>query len=215
MRTGAAQENWDRPWKNNSASRFTKKSWGHIRIMKQLAPYLKPGQSVLDAGCGSGFFSDYFLSMGCVVYSLDHSESALALTRRETNNRCEAYLKEDLLAPDLGSRYDERFDFIFTAGLFESLPEKDRFSILKNFKRMKTPVGIVGTFVLNQDALWKPPPSETTAAPAKPFTKKELLDLHAGMDVIETGGLNVLPFALSPERLLGSKSGMFLYCFAR
>ena len=49
----------------------------------------------------------------------------------------------------------------------------------------------------------------------KPFRREALLDLHGGLEIVERGGLNVLPFRLSPERALGPRFGMLLYVMAR
>ena len=91
------KENWDKFWNAETTTRFTKQSWSKIRIMQTLDPFLRPEMNVLDAGSGSGFFSNYFLSKGCRVWSLDYSEASLAITRKSTSNQCQDYLRADLL----------------------------------------------------------------------------------------------------------------------
>lgn len=216
MSAQTREENWDQFWKLNTDSRFTKKSWSKNRIMTVLKKHLKPGLTVLDAGSGSGFFSNFFLSEGCSVYSLDYSQDALAITRKQTEGRCEAYLKENLLDEGFGSRYQGKFDLIFTDGLFEHFSTKDQRTILNNFRRSKKTAGLITTFVPNRYSWWEiVRPLVMPGIHEIPFTRKSLLQLHADMEVVESGGLNVLPFAFSPDRLLGKNLGMILYCFAK
>lgn len=216
MRIQTETQNWNHFWSNNKESRFTKKSWSKIRIMKQLDPFLKPGLCVLDAGSGSGFFSNYFLSRDCIVYSLDYSEDALAITRRQTHGCCADYLNENLLDSEFGTRYERQFDLIFTDGLFEHFKPEDQTIILNNFKKAKKKEGIIATFVPNRYSWWEVVrPWVMPGIHEEPFTRKTLLELHKGMDKVKTGGLNTLPVPLSPDRLLGPNFGMILYCFAR
>ena len=44
-------------------------------------------RTFLDAGCGSGFFSAWFIARGCRTYSLDYSEEALEMARKATDGR--------------------------------------------------------------------------------------------------------------------------------
>lgn len=216
MRVQTETKNWNNFWQSNVNSRFTKKSWSKIRIMAQLDFFLKPDFSVLDAGSGSGFFSNYFLSKGCKVYSLDYSEDALSITRRLTSNRCAAYLKENLLDPQFGRRYKERFDLVFTDGLFEHFTQQDQLTILNNFREAKKAEGIIATFVPNKYSWWEVVrPLVMPGIHEEPFTRRTLLELHKGMNLIKTGGLNVLPTAVSPDHVFGANFGMILYCIAR
>jgi SAM-dependent methyltransferase len=89
---------WDSFWAA-SGTAFQKECWSKKRITAILDKYVFSGAVTFDAGCGSGFFSAYFLSKGCVVDSLDSSENALAMTRNNTSGRCRAYIKADLLGP--------------------------------------------------------------------------------------------------------------------
>lgn len=216
MKPETKKENWDHFWKQNARSRFSRVSWSKIRMMKLLDGFVKPGMNVLDAGCGSGFFSQYFLSKGCAVYTLDYSEEALEVAKQTTQNASKAYLKENLLDPAFGDRYQGRFDLIFTDGLFEHFSAEDQRIIIKNFDLAKKTDGIVTTFVPNLFSWWEiVRPLVMPGIHEKPFTAASLLALHQGMEIVARGGLNVLPIAPSPERLLGSHLGMLLYCFAR
>lgn len=210
------EKNWDYFWKLNTDSRFTKKSWSKIRMMRLLDSVTKEGMNVLDAGSGSGFFSNYFISKGCNVYSLDYSEDALNITKRLTNNKSAAYLKEDLLDSGFGDRYANKFDIIFSDGLFEHFKPEDQQKIMDNFKKVKKIDGIITTFVPNKYSWWEIiRPLVMPGIKEDPFTLKKLSELHSALSPVKKGGINALPFAVSPEKLLASKIGMILYIFAK
>ncbi len=215
-KTQTKKENWDHFWQHNAQSRFTQKSWSKIRIMRLLDQELKPGMNVLDAGCGSGFFSQYFISRGGKVYTLDYSQEALDIARRLTQDKSQAYLKENLLDPVFGDRHRGTFDLIFTDGLFEHFSEADQTRIMDNFKRAKKKSGLVATFVPNRYSWWEIiRPMVMPGIHEIPFTPGKLLRLHEGMQIVKTGGINVLPFAFSPDEAWGARLGMLLYCFTR
>jgi cyclopropane fatty-acyl-phospholipid synthase-like methyltransferase len=216
MRIQTEKENWDQFWTSNTESRFTKKSWSKIRIMALLDEILKPGMKVLDAGCGSGFFSQYFITRDCEVYTLDYSDSALEVAKKKTANKSKAYLKENLLASDFGLRYANTFDIIFTDGLFEHFTKEDQDKILNNFKASKKNTGIITTFVPNKYSWWEIiRPLVMPGIHEEAFTLKQLKELHHGLEILKEGGINVLPMRFSPDRSLGSALGMIVYCFAR
>lgn len=209
-------ENWDGFWAHNTGSRYTRKSWSKIRMMHVLKPFTKPGLKVLDAGCGSGFFSGFFLSEGCEVTALDYSDQALGIVRRTTEGKCREYLKEDLLDPEWGRRHASQFDLIFTDGLFEHFSSQDQQKILAHFKEAKTKDGLIATFVPNRFSWWEiVRPFVMPGIHEEPFTPRSLRQMHREFILIKSGGLNVLPWALSPEGLLGNAFGMILYCIAR
>lgn len=210
------EENWDNYWGANTDSRFTKRSWSKTRMMNLLDSVVKEGMDVLDAGSGSGFFSNYFIKKGCNVYSLDYSEDALNITKRLTQNKSKAYLKEDLLDPDFGKRYAKKFDLVFSDGLFEHFGKDDQVKIMSNFRAVKKDDGIITTFVPNKYSWWEVVrPFFMPGIKEDPFTMGRLLTLHGGMEVVKKGGLNTLPLAVSPDKILGSRVGMILFNFAR
>lgn len=210
------EKNWNNFWRDNINSRFTRKSWSKIRMMTLLDKIVRKEMDILDAGSGSGFFSNYFISKGCNVYALDYSGDALEITKRLTNNKARAYLKEDLLDKSFGKRYKKKFDIIFTDGLFEHLASNDQKVIMDNFKKAKKDDGIVTTFVPNKYSWWEViRPMFMPGIKEDPFTLGRLVKLHKDLVIFKKGGINVLPIFLSPDNLLGSKLGMILFVFAK
>ena len=185
--------------------------------MKILERYVAPGMEVLDAGCGSGFFSNYFILKECKVYSLDYSEDALNLARRMTNDKSFKYLDIDLLNDDLPLEFKSRFDLIFTDGLFEHFIKQEQEQIMETFIKIKKDKGIVVTIVPNKYTFWTfVRPFFMPGIKEKPFslTDLETFVRKLGQDIIESGGISVLPVRHSPE-FLGRKVGMLVYVISR
>lgn len=211
----ATEDNWDSFWNRNQNSRSTKVSWSKRRIMSILSRYLEPGSVVLDAGCGSGFFSKFFIDQGAKTYTLDYSADALAIAERLTDGRAEAYLKEDLFSQDFVNSYAGSFDLIFTDGLLEHFSLDQQRQLIANFTALKRDSGVIVTFVPHLYSWWTVVrPILMPEIDEVPFTTERLLDVHGSLDILEQGGINVLPIGLSPEGL-GPKCGMLLYCIAR
>ena len=210
-------ENWNRYWSLGQTKRFTKVSWSKRRIMNVLVPYLKKNGRALDAGCGSGFFSNYFSQQGMKTTALDYSSEALALARRQSGNRIEAAQK-DLLNDDLASAFGQSFDLIFSDGLLEHFSSLDQDKIMRNLLKVLAPGGILVTFVPNRWSPWELiRPLYMPGIEEKPFVLADLIALNNrnGFKVREQGGVNTFPFALSPDRLVGRLFGMLLYTVAQ
>lgn len=209
-----SQRLWDVFWKRRNVRGI--ESWAKRRIVRILSGYVRPGFNVLDAGCGTGFFSSYFISQGCDVYSMDYSEEALSIAKRLTENRCRAYIKSTILDAKILSSNGQGFDIIFTDGLLEhySIDGQDR--IITNMKGLKREGGYIINFVPNRFSIWSIVRPFYMRIKERPFVMGDLLGLHKrnGLNVIAYGGINVLPFMVSPERLLGRSAGMLLYCIA-
>lgn len=211
------RKEWEIFWNAKQNSQFTKISWSKIRIMRILDKYVIKGMTALDAGSGSGFFSNYFVSKGCKAYSLDYSKKALEITKRITRDKSFKYLNRDLLDVNLGSEFKNMFDLIFTDGLFEHFASKKREQIMGNFLAMKRREGIIITFVPNKYSFWRLiKPIFMGRIEEKPFTLKELTLLvrNTGQKIIENSGINVLPIKYSPE-ILGKDIGMLIYTVSK
>ena len=212
------QTSWNKFWQQNVDSRFTSVSWSKRRIMETLHPYLASGLVVLDAGSGSGFFSQFFITQGCETYSLDYSEQALAITRERTSNQSTAYLCRNLLDKTFADDFSEVFDLVFSDGLFEHFSSTDQNRIFDHFKIVTKPGGAIATFVPNKYSFWTLiRPLFMPGITEKPFTLGELKTLYAGnkCSVVEAGGINVFPIRYSPDVSIGSKFGMLVYAIGR
>lgn len=210
------KSDWDGFWDNAEGGQFTRISWSKRRMEKLLSPHLVRNGRVLDAGCGSGYFSALFLSRGCRVSTLDASPEALEIARRATRGGAEEYLQEDLLDSSFAARHGERFDLVFTDGLFEHFVPSDQKRIMDNLVSSLKVGGVIATFVPNALSWW------TVVRPLfmrgiyeRPFRRAALRRLHDGLAPVGEGGLSVLPFRFSPERLLGGRFGMLLFHLAR
>lgn len=216
-RRGKMQKEWNKFWSGKQNSQIKNPSWSKRRIMNILDKYIDKDMTILDAGCGSGFFSNYFISKGCKVYSLDYSEKALEIARKVTQSKAFEYLKRDLLDEDLAHEFENTFDLIFTDGLFEHFSKEEQEKILKAFITMKKKDGLIVTFVPNRYSFWTfIRPIFMHGIKEKPFTLRELTSFIEGLEqkVIEKGGINVLPVKYSPE-FLGEGIGMLVYVVSR
>lgn len=204
---------WDSFWQNSVLTE--KPSWSKRRICRILQNQIRPGMRVLDAGSGSGFFSAWFLKQDCRTTALDFSESALELTRRTTQGMCGAYIKDDITDSEMPGRMAQKFDIIFSDGLFEHFEPEKQDAIVKNMAHLLEPGGLIVTFVPN---LWTPwtllRPFLMKGIDEKPFTIGSLRELYErnSFRITSCGGINCLPIKYSPDSLLGSRFGMLVYC---
>ena len=210
-------QDWDHFWALDETKQFTKISWSKRRIISTIAPHLKKGSTVLDAGCGSGFFSKYFIERGLKTISLDYSQQALDITQKMTQGKGEI-VRADLLSDDLRVKLNCRVDGIFTDGLLEHFPLVDQDRILNNFISVLNPQGIIITFVPNRFSPWELiRPLYMPGIEETPFTFSQLLKLNKRhhLKILDQGGVNTFPFAFSPDRLFGKNFGMLLYSIAQ
>ncbi|HBG62551.1 MAG: hypothetical protein A2Y03_08125 [Omnitrophica WOR_2 bacterium GWF2_38_59] len=211
------ENDWDNFWKLDSAKRFTRTSWSKKRICRILDLFVGKDKKVLDAGCGSGFFSKYFCDKGAKVFSLDYSDEALQIAKRITNGKTEV-LKKDLLSPNISADIHEKFDLIFTDGLFEHFSSGEQDIIFNNLFSMISSEGVIVTFVPNKFSPWELiRPFYMPGIKEAPFVLSGLVELNErnGAKIIYKGGLNVFPFALSPDNLFGHLFGMLLFTIAK
>jgi SAM-dependent methyltransferase len=73
---------------------------------------MSPGSSLIDIGCGNGFYTQIFQSLGLRVTGLDRSEKAIAYCRAKYGEACE-WLCEDAFAMSRSEAFDNAFCFWF------------------------------------------------------------------------------------------------------
>ena len=145
---------------------------------------------------------------------MDYSEEALSTTKRITDNKCKMYVKGDILDREGLSNIGKRFDVIFTDGLLEHYSAEEQDRIIQNLKFIKKENGCMINFAPNRFSLWSLVRPFLMRIQESPFTMSGFLSLHArnNLKLIAHGGISVLPFHISPEKLLGRRFGMLLYC---
>jgi SAM-dependent methyltransferase len=195
------KEKWENYWKDKKVKVSSNKK----RVIEILDRYAHKNK-VLDAGCGSGFFSNYFAKKGCKVISLDYSKEALKLTRH-------LYPKIRIIKGDMlhAPFKNESFDLIFSDGLLEHY--KNPIPILTKFGKILKLKGIIATFVPNKFSYWiLIKPFKFKEIEEFRFSLKKLIELHEkiGFKVIESGGIGVFPSDVSPE-FLGKYIGRIIY----
>ncbi|MBF0521702.1 MAG: class I SAM-dependent methyltransferase [Candidatus Omnitrophica bacterium] len=208
---------WNRFWSLDQTKKFTQVSWSKRRMIKILSSYLKPEHKVLDAGCGSGFFSKYFCDQNMQVYSLDYSQEALRIAEVLTSGKAKT-MQKDLLNDPLQKDLNVRFDVIFSDGLLEHFSNKDQDKIIGNLKSVLAENGYLITFVPNKWSPWQwIRPFFMPGIQENPFAMKELADVNVrnGLVVINQGGINMFPFCFSPDKILGEYFGMLLFTVSK
>lgn len=206
---------WNSFWKQDHVHK--KMSWSKKRIIRILKLYLKKSGTVLDAGCGSGFFSKFFCDQNQQTVSLDYSQEALSIAKEMTGGRARL-IQADLLKEGMSANIKERFDLIFSDGLFEHFNQGQQARIMNNFSELLKDDGVVITFVPNQWSPWQIiRPFYMPGIKEEPFVLSQLVKIHekAGLKIIQKGGINTVPFVVSPDRLLGYWLGMILFVVAR
>ena len=214
------EEGWNPFWESESKEKIQNPRPRQKRAINVLDMYVRRGMTVCDAGCGSGFYSWYFLSKGCRVYCIDYSEKAIEHTKYTTQGRAERYLERSLLDNNLVSELRNTFDLIFTDGLIEHFSNIEQKKLMGNLVAMKKETGIMVTFVPNILTYWEPIRRIFLHTPEvweKAFTMRRstLLIKQSGQKIIEKGGVQVLPLNKYSPEILARWIGSSIYVVSR
>lgn len=119
---------------------------------------------------------------------------------------------------DLSKIVSDKFDLIFSDGLLEHFSPTDQDKIVTNLSGVLASDGVLVTFVPNRWSPWELiRPFFMPGIEEDPFVLSQLIDLNErnGLKPLTSGGLNTVPFAFSPDGLLGSMWGMLLYTISK
>lgn len=109
---------------------------------------LRPGMSILDAGCGVGQWTDYLLKRGFRVTSVDSSKEMLMAARREFS--AGNFMKMDIRSLRFD---DESFDGILAALVLIHFDKTDIPQVIREFKRLLRRNGAICISVWDIDPL--------------------------------------------------------------
>ncbi len=117
---------------------------------------IRPGQKILDAGCGHGEYSVFALASGARVWAFDYSSGMTQCTRARIE--CEghsavAVTKDSVLDIPYG---DGMFDTIFCLAVLDHLSGPDRNRAMQELNRVLKPNGTLYIDVPNRFAFhWR------------------------------------------------------------
>jgi ubiquinone/menaquinone biosynthesis C-methylase UbiE len=130
----------------NYSELIEKAGWWAPRVVSSfLKPYLKPGDKILDAGCGDGYAS-LNITDECEVYGFDLSEKMIEAARKRN-------MKEVILH-DADNNFPYKsnsFDAAIALGFFEFIANVH--FTLSELKRVVKPSGYILVTVEDFDAL--------------------------------------------------------------
>ena len=171
------------------------------------------GKTVLDVGCGLGFFSERLANRGAVVTACDLGPGLVERTRQRAG--CRAVVADALeLTRDFGL---DRFDVVVSSECIEHTPDPDR--ALRQMMAVLRPGGYLS--VSTPNVVWWPVVRLATAVGARPFEGLENFSSWrslrraiegAGGLVLREQGLHLFPFQLGLESL-SRWSDRHLQCF--
>ena len=95
------------------------------------------GLRVLDAGCGSGHYAEYFLNAGAAVVAIDVTPQFVEIASRHLGNRA-TVIHHDLSEP-LAFAKDDTFDLVFSNLVLDHIAEWE--PIFSEFHRVLRPHG--------------------------------------------------------------------------
>ena len=107
------------------------------RRVKMLTAHLRPGQKVLELGCGTGFFTKSLANTGAQVTAIDISPDLLAVARAECAAENVTFEVQNAYAMTYGA---EVFDSVVGSSVLHHL-EVD--AALKEIQRVLKPGGLV------------------------------------------------------------------------
>jgi methionine biosynthesis protein MetW len=102
--------------------------------LAKMLSHIRPGQRVLDVGCGAGRLARHLTALGAEVVGVERHPEAAALARAH----CARVVEKDLNEPDLLAP-DERFDVLVFADVLEHLVHPE--ALLRNVARNLAPDG--------------------------------------------------------------------------
>jgi ubiquinone/menaquinone biosynthesis C-methylase UbiE len=122
------------------AEQFANEYWDYAtpydKDLNKFLSYLPKGAKVLDAGCGTGDSTAYFLSKGFRVEGVDASPEMLAVARKKVPKGKFRLMDIRALKYKPGT-----FDGVYSFGVLEHIPKLDMPKMLRGFARVLKPKG--------------------------------------------------------------------------
>lgn len=118
-------------------------------VFNELLPENIEGKRILDAGCGTGWFSKKAAEKGAVVVSMDVGDKLLSKVAQKCNS-------ERVVGSVLNIPFDDNtFDFVISSEVIEHIPEP--LAAIKEMSRILKPGGVLALTTPNKRwffAIW-------------------------------------------------------------
>lgn len=136
-------------------SRFPENYFAYGRgpeIVRRLRPYLPPGRSILDYGCGPGYLIEHLLKLDVQVAGTDTSEESIRKVREKYGSHpgfINAFNREQLAASG------QHFDIVIVLEVIEHLYDEALRGLLDDVRQLLKPGGTVIFTTPNEEQLEK------------------------------------------------------------
>ena len=107
------------------------------KYLDLLKNYLKPGDEILDLGCGHGFLASYLSEQQFKVIGIDASEKLLGIAKR--NHPSMNFIFGDIRTVEI----NKTFDAVLEWWCLFHLPKEDQLKMFPRFARWLKPNGIL------------------------------------------------------------------------
>lgn len=105
------------------------------QVLNKFFAHLPPNAHILDAGCGSGRDSKYFLSQGYEVTAFDGSQEMVMLAEKELHIPVSHMLFQDL-------NFEEKFDGVWACASLLHIPYEETKNIYTKIHKSLKPGGV-------------------------------------------------------------------------
>lgn len=144
----------------------------------------KPGERILDIGCGDGYYDNIIAKSGAKVVGIDIHEPRLSVAQRLYLSECTDFFYMDAASM---SFTEASFDKVVSFCVFEHLHNDER--VIQNISRVLKPGG---RFVFSVDSLSNPEiTKEERSRHSQRYEVKTFYDVHNLREKISRAGFDI------------------------
>lgn len=134
---GVSPEFWDDQWQQLDIARLVQSAEMDTELLPVLLGYLRPGDTVLEAGCGLGQWVEILSRRGFDTFGVDYAISTLAMAFKFAGRQ--RYIGADIFALPFAA---ESFDAVISLGVVEHFWEGPA-RLIREMVRVLRPEGLL------------------------------------------------------------------------